>query len=242
VSDLPDDESEIFDAEQETGVLQKLLFPFLVLGFQEGVSQARKTVSADSVYTHAVRDYIQQWSFEKAHLITDATKNVLKEKLQAAIDNGDSVQAFAKTVRDTFDGFEVARSVTIARTEITGSIGYGATETLSDEGYPEKEWSAVGDERTRDAHDAADGQTVPIDQPFLVGGESLMFPGDPRGSPENVINCRCTPLGTGVPEDRKAHAIDMYLRAHGALERRLVVSLRRTFQAQRQRVLSRLTP
>jgi hypothetical protein len=30
-----------------------------------------------------------------------------------------------------------------------------------------------------------------MDQPFIVGGEALQFPGDPAGSPEMVINCRC---------------------------------------------------
>jgi hypothetical protein len=40
-------------------------------------------------------------------------------------------------------------------------------------------------------HRDADGQTVPVFMPFQVAGEPLQFPGDPSGSPENVINCRC---------------------------------------------------
>jgi hypothetical protein len=32
---------------------------------------------------------------------------------------------------------------------------------------------------------------VPIDEPFIVSGEELMYPGDPSGSAGNVINCRC---------------------------------------------------
>jgi hypothetical protein len=27
--------------------------------------------------------------------------------------------------------------------------------------------------------------------PFDVGPDQLMYPGDPTGLPENVINCRC---------------------------------------------------
>jgi len=30
-----------------------------------------------------------------------------------------------------------------------------------------------------------------MDQPFIVDGESLDYPGDPSGSAANVINCRC---------------------------------------------------
>lgn len=40
-------------------------------------------------------------------------------------------------------------------------------------------------------HIAASGQTVPVDKPFVVAGEELMFPRDPNGSPENTINCHC---------------------------------------------------
>jgi len=35
------------------------------------------------------------------------------------------------------------------------------------------------------------GRTVPVDKPFRVEGDSLMYPGDPAGSGKNVINCHC---------------------------------------------------
>jgi uncharacterized protein with gpF-like domain len=54
-----------------------------------------------------------------------------------------------------------------------------------------KEWISSGGERTRETHFNANGQTVDIDQPFSVGFDLLMQPGDPSGSAEEVINCRC---------------------------------------------------
>ena len=55
-----------------------------------------------------------------------------------------------------------------------------------------KEWVAANQpDRTRQDHQEADGQTVELHMPFIVGGEELMQPGDPTGSAENVINCRC---------------------------------------------------
>jgi uncharacterized protein with gpF-like domain len=54
-----------------------------------------------------------------------------------------------------------------------------------------REWIAASGERTRSSHNAADGQTVGMDEPFIIGGESLDYPGDPSGSADNVINCRC---------------------------------------------------
>jgi len=55
-------------------------------------------------------------------------------------------------------------------------------------------WDSAGDARTRETHAAADLQDpVPQGQPFIVGGYSLMYPGDTSlGAPaEEVINCRC---------------------------------------------------
>lgn len=55
-----------------------------------------------------------------------------------------------------------------------------------------KRWVATFDSRTRPEHSDADGQTVDVDEPFIVGGEELMEPGDTSASTEMTINCRCS--------------------------------------------------
>lgn len=55
-----------------------------------------------------------------------------------------------------------------------------------------KEWVTCGDDRVRPDHADADGQAVMVDQPFIVGGEELMYPGDPVGSAAQTAQCRCT--------------------------------------------------
>ena len=59
---------------------------------------------------------------------------------------------------------------------------------------PFKVWLATDDSRTRETHDLADGQRTLMSEPFRVGGAALMFPGDPRGPAQEVINCRCSLL------------------------------------------------
>jgi hypothetical protein len=54
-----------------------------------------------------------------------------------------------------------------------------------------KKWLTRLDGNERPTHADANEQTREPSQPFSVGGEPLMFPGDPRGSAGNVINCRC---------------------------------------------------
>lgn len=54
--------------------------------------------------------------------------------------------------------------------------------------------NSTDDTRTRPTHRVAEGQRVPVGQPFIVGGFPMMFPGDPLGPPQERINCRCVPL------------------------------------------------
>ena len=85
------------------------------------------------------------------------------------------------------------RARVIARTETHAASGASNQAAAKATGLAlRKEWISARDpERTREDHDSADGQTVDLDQPFIVGGEPLMYPGDPNGSAEQVINCRC---------------------------------------------------
>lgn len=68
--------------------------------------------------------------------------------------------------------------------------------TIQSSPKSKKEWASRLDERTRDAHAQAEGQTVPANDPFIVNGERLMEPGDTSlgASPSNIINCHCSAL------------------------------------------------
>ena len=84
------------------------------------------------------------------------------------------------------------RSRMIARTESHSASTASTQMAVKASGLPmQKEWIASGGERTRTAHASAHGQKVNMDEPFNVGGELLMVPGDVNGSAANVINCRC---------------------------------------------------
>lgn len=90
------------------------------------------------------------------------------------------------------------RAHRIARTEATALHGWAADSALAAEGYTHKQWVATNDSRTRDSHASADGQEVPINTPFTVGGFLLEYPGDPNAPAAETINCRCTLIGAGT--------------------------------------------
>ena len=86
------------------------------------------------------------------------------------------------------------RTEMIARTEITRAMGGGTQALFRDWGVAQKEWLSTADARCRPSHLAANGQTVPVDQPFMIGGYPMMHPGDMElGAPvSEIVNCRCT--------------------------------------------------
>lgn len=85
------------------------------------------------------------------------------------------------------------RSMVIARTEVISASNAGSRYAAKQTGLQlEKEWVATADKRTRKSHKKADGQRRGIDEPYEVGGHKLMYPGDPSGAAEEVIQCRCT--------------------------------------------------
>jgi HK97 family phage portal protein len=78
----------------------------------------------------------------------------------------------------------------IARTTMNNAANAGDIEAWrQSERVSGKTWIAALDDRTRDAHAQAHGDTVGINEMFNVGGEMIDRPGD--GSADNSINCRC---------------------------------------------------
>lgn len=122
-------------------------------------------------------------------------------ELGASVAAGEDAEAQAARVRHVLDvtGTEnwPARARTVAVTEVHRAYNMGATAAAlrvqQQEPGPRliKIWMSRHDSAVRPAHRLADGQAQFVSQPFVVAGEPLMAPGDPSGSPWNVINCRC---------------------------------------------------
>lgn len=129
--------------------------------------------------------------------ISKTTERRIRKVVTEGLDSGSSPAEIAREMADKVNGMTRARARTIARTEahtagMTGEY-MAMEETVVDLGLEvNKVWVASEDDRTRDSHSAADGQTTGLNEPFLVGESELMYPGDPDGPPEEVINCRCT--------------------------------------------------
>lgn len=128
----------------------------------------------------------------------DEVYDLIAGEIAEGVNLGDSIPQLAERVQQTLaatgtDRWE-NRATTVARTEAIGALNAARMDAFravaEDEGGVfEKIWISTSDSRTRETHVLADGQRVPLDQPFLVGGARLMFPGDPSGPADEVINC-----------------------------------------------------
>lgn len=123
-------------------------------------------------------------------------KRQITAQVTAGILQGESIKHLSDRLQINIPNMNRDSAIRAARTAVTGAQNAGRQDSYDSAvkmGIEmEKQWLATLDGRTRHDHAMADGQTVAEDKPFTVGGEKLMYPGDPSGSPWNVYNCRCT--------------------------------------------------
>jgi hypothetical protein len=157
-----------------------------------------ETKSTDTVFDRLIRAWIGIYGAERVRDVTLTTIRRLKVALQDAFNNGDGIEVVARNIVRSGSGIaDIKRARVIARTEIISASNKGSLEGARDTGIPlRKEWLATMDDRTRDSHLNADGQKVLLDEPFVIEGEQLNYPGDFTlgASASMIIQCRCTQI------------------------------------------------
>ena len=154
--------------------------------------EVKETVMSTPTADKISADFLRMYSARKITEVTATTQRDVAEIVARGRVEGLTEKEIGKRINVLSNIKGASRGQTIARTESHQSSQVAAMATAKASGITmKKQWAASGGERTREWHDEADGQTVYMDQSFNVGGEMLMFPGDPSGSAANVINCRC---------------------------------------------------
>lgn len=153
------------------------------------------------------RPFVRNWIADRENRlqrVPDEVYGAVAQIIDSATTNGASIPDVTAQVEQLFDDTDMQkwknRARTVARTEVVGAYNGGLYDAFSmivandpDTEYV-KHWLATADQRTRPDHREADGQLVPWGTPFDVGGFAMMYPHDPAGPPQEVINCRCTLL------------------------------------------------
>lgn len=152
-----------------------------------------------------VQRLLNQLAVRAEGMIRDGVRGPVAHAIARGWAEGRSVPQTAALIRQAVSGTSAWRATTLARTDLIGlsnGAGQSAVKKLNEgaarAGEPKpiatKTWTNAGDSRVRDTHQEAEGQTVPVDQPYRVGGQTLAYPGDPFGPHDEVVNCRCTEI------------------------------------------------
>lgn len=124
----------------------------------------------------------------KVGIIGENVGSKLTTGIMSASDDEEVDKIVSKTFAVAGDsaGY-VSRAVNL----FANMVAVNAANTIHPDVPMQKTWTAIEDAVTRPDHSDADGQTVPVDQPFIVGGYECQYPGDDDLPDEEVINCRC---------------------------------------------------
>ncbi len=133
--------------------------------------------------------------------IADEVHAQILDALEEGFQSGDTTDELAARIRAEFSGISKQRSLRIAMTETSAAYGAARQEALEQAGIQYKEWLTSGNENVRPSHQAAQGQIVGVNEPFIVGGASIMHPGDGSlgAPPEEIINCHCVGVASEGP-------------------------------------------
>lgn len=132
--------------------------------------------------------------------IPDEVYNLIFAEITDGVNAGESKEQIAARVDRVLSYTDSERwpnrAQVIAQTETTRAYGAGTLAAGFEQSRVtgrllQKRWDTEQDQRVRSSHREVDGEVRDLTMPFYVDGFPLMFPGDPIGPPESVINCRC---------------------------------------------------
>lgn len=137
----------------------------------------------------------------------------INSTVESAIINGNSIDEIAENLSDRLESVNENSAVRTARTAAISALNAGTLESFYEAQEMGikiwKKWVATLDDRTRPSHQMIDGETVELDEEFTNG---LQYPGDPKGDPSEVYNCRCT-LTAYLPDyDNEEEEIERWSR------------------------------
>lgn len=137
---------------------------------------------------------------ERVTLVSGTAKATLVKVTQNLMTDIDfqnlGIAEKTRILRSQFNRYSAFQAERLVRTEATNAANF-ATLKSANTVFPAadmmKEWIASFDDRTRSTHaEAGASEPVPQNEPFMVGGALMMYPGDPNGDAKEVINCRCS--------------------------------------------------
>jgi len=193
------DPDDPFDRQEWQQAALEGMGPYIREAVERGgtVSAARiGSVVRFNIGSPEARAFLRAREQRFVEQITESRWQALKVSLQAGIDAGEDILALSDRVPAQVRPIR-SSAETIARTEVVGAMNGGTELAFRQSGVvAQKAWLAALDDRTRESHTEAHGQTVAVGADFVLTGGAGPAPGqitaDGGSVPEENINCRCT--------------------------------------------------
>jgi HK97 family phage portal protein len=133
--------------------------------------------------------------------VLDSTKRSIRKVVSSGLAQSKTMDDIAMLLQGQYRrwygvdpelAFDRSRAFKISRTIVHSGAGYGQNQAAAQSriviGHG---WITSLDGRERDSHAAIHGERKPFGQAYSNG---LMYPGDPSGPAEEVIQCRCNEI------------------------------------------------
>lgn len=170
-----------------------------VNNFRKFMTKAVDTSAFDDIWANAFASFGSAIGAQRVTLVNGTAKKTLIDLTERLMSDPEFMTLGAiekgRILRNQFNQYSQWQAERLVRTEATAAANFAqaqAAQTIFPPEQMQKEWIASFDDRVRDTHAEADGQIVMANNTFLVGGQPMMFPGDPAGGAAETINCRCS--------------------------------------------------
>ena len=124
--------------------------------------------------------------------VTDTTYEQIQDAVAQGVKDGSTHYEIGRQIESKLDELWKGRSETISRTEVNSAMNAAMLEDARAMAPNLNKVWACAFLNSRQDHTDADGQSVPQSEPFIVGGEEMMEPGDDSASADQIVNCACT--------------------------------------------------
>lgn len=176
--------------DDEAEMLFNIMYPDILQAIEAGAVEAMGMLGADVGVDFALvntwaADFAKSYTYELVHDITQATMDVLREKVNSWVATGIPLDDMIKELASTglYDDY---RAFMIATTEITRAYGEGNLEAWELSGVVQQvQWMTANDEIVCPICGELDGQTADLGEEAFEGYEGNV------SNPPAHVNCRC---------------------------------------------------
>lgn len=169
----------------------------------KGKAETEEDKIYNSVFQTKLTQYLNDTKKEAIRKITNTTQEALRKVINDVLDQADTegwgidkiTSNLYKQAKQNLIGNGYARSRAIAQTEVISASNKASEFAAQSTGYEYlKFWSTSGLPNIRPTHIEAEQYSNQRDglKPNETFPNGLLYPGDPNGSAEEIINCRCT--------------------------------------------------